>query len=229
MLVCPIFANEGLPEVPPEFMERAVAIVRAAGGLYIADEVQSGFARTGRHLWGHRSHAVTPDIVTLGKPMGNGHPIGGVVARRDIVSAYRRQFTYFNTFAGNAVSCAVGNAVLDVIEREGLQRNAFEVGGYLKSSLAQLRDRHALVGDVRGSGLFIGVELVSDRDSKAPAAKAARFVINAMRDRGVLISRIGLHDNILKMRPPLPFSRGNADQLVETLDAVLGEAARVAA
>jgi 4-aminobutyrate aminotransferase-like enzyme len=229
MLVCPIFANEGLPEVPPEFMERAVAIVRAAGGLYIADEVQSGFARTGRHLWGHRSHAVTPDIVTLGKPMGNGHPIGGVVARRDIVSAYRRQFTYFNTFAGNAVSCAVGNAVLDVIEREGLQRNAFEVGGYLKSSLAQLRARHALIGDVRGSGLFIGVELVSDRDSKAPAAKAARFVINAMRDRGVLISRIGLHDNILKMRPPLPFSRANADQLVETLDAVLGEAARVAA
>lgn len=227
LLVCPIFANEGLPDVPGNFMERAVAIVRAAGGLYVADEVQSGFARTGGHLWGHRSHAVTPDIVTLGKPMGNGHPIGGVVARRDIVSEYRRQFTYFNTFAGNAVSCAVGGAVLDVIEREGLLHNARDVGAYLKSCLATLQRRHALIGDVRGTGLFIGVELVTDRDSKNPAPKAARFIVNAMRDRGVLISRIGLHDNVLKMRPPLPFSRTNADLLIETLDAVLADAARV--
>jgi 4-aminobutyrate aminotransferase-like enzyme len=227
LLVCPIFANEGLPDVPANFMERAVAAVRAAGGLYIADEVQSGFARTGKHFWGHRSHAVTPDIVTLGKPMGNGHPIGGVVARRDILGEYRRQFTYFNTFAGNPVSCAVGSAVLDVIEREGLLHNARDVGAYLKSSLAALQGRHPLIGDVRGSGLFLGVELVTDRASRNPATKAARFVVNAMRERGVLISRIGLHDNVLKMRPPLPFSRGNADLLIETLDAVLADAARV--
>jgi 4-aminobutyrate aminotransferase-like enzyme len=124
LLVCPIFANEGLPAVPDGYMERAVAMVRKAGGLYIADEVQAGFARTGRHLWGHRAHGVLPDIVTLGKPMGNGHPIGGVVARRDIVANYRRQFSYFNTFAGNAVSCAAGRAVLEVIEREQLLQNA---------------------------------------------------------------------------------------------------------
>jgi 4-aminobutyrate aminotransferase-like enzyme len=221
MLVCPIFANEGLPDVPPQFMERAIACVRAAGGLYIADEVQAGFARTGRHMWGYRSHAVVPDIVTLGKPMGNGHPLGGVVARREIVASYRRQFSYFNTFAGNAVACAAGNAVLDVIEREGLLKNALEVGAYLKQGLKALQRTHVVIGDVRGSGLFLGVELVVDPISKVPASKLARFVVNAMRERGVLISKIGLHDNILKMRPPLPFAKEHADLLITTLDQVL--------
>jgi 4-aminobutyrate aminotransferase-like enzyme len=223
LLVCPIFANEGLPEVPAGFMQRAVESVRAAGGLYIADEVQSGFARTGRHLWGYTRHGVAPDIVTLGKPMGNGHPVGGVIARREILADYRRQFSYFNTFGGNAVSAAAGRAVLDVIAEEKLLQNCAQVGEYLKTRLHALKVRHPAIGDVRGTGLFIGVELVDDPRSRSPAAALARRIVNAMRDRGVLISKIGVHDNVLKMRPPLPFSRENTELLVGTLDEALGE------
>ena len=221
MVLCPVFANEGLPDVPPGFMRRAVAHVRAAGGLFIADEVQAGFGRTGR-MWGHELAGVVPDIVTMGKPMGNGHPLAAVVARADLIEEFRDRVMYFNTFGGNPVSCAVGNAVLDVLDRERLVDNAREVGSYVRAGLARLQQRHTMIGDIRGHGLWIGVELVRDRETKEPATEESHRAINLMKERGVLMGRIGQFDNVLKMRPPLPFSRANADLLLATLDDVLG-------
>ena len=221
MLVCPIFSAEGLPVVPPGYMAKAVAHVRGAGGLFISDEVQAGFGRTGSHMWGHEVHGVVPDIVTMGKPMGNGHPLAGVVARADILNAFRDRVMYFNTFGGNPVSCAVGMAVLDVLEQEQLMENARDVGKYVIEGLQKLQDRYDLIGDVRGLGLFFGVELVKDRSSKEPAAGETGKIVNMMRDRGILMSRIGAYDNVLKMRPPMPFSRENADQLLSALDESL--------
>jgi len=223
MLVCPIFANEGLPSVPAGFMGKAVAHVREAGGLYIADEVQSGFGRTGR-WWGYEQSGVVPDVVTLGKPMGGGHPISGVVARGELLDNYRRHEMYFNTFGGNPVSCAVAMAVLDVIDDEELVDNAAEVGKYVLQGFTDLQARHEMIGDVRGSGLFFGIDLVSDRTTKAPATDMARRIVNAMRDRRILMSKIGEHDNVLKLRPPLCFSREHADMLIEALDEVMAAA-----
>jgi 4-aminobutyrate aminotransferase-like enzyme len=222
LLLCSGLSCEGLPDVPAGYLARAVEKVRRAGGVYISDEVQGGFARFGSHFWGHQKLGVTPDIVTMGKPMGNGHPLAGVVARRELIEDFaERNPMYFNTFAGNPVSCAAGMAVLDVIADEGLQRNAQTVGQYVLDKLRGLAAKHTAIGDVRGSGLFFAVEMVEDRTAKTPAGGVARRVVNAMRERGVLISRIGLHDNILKIRPPMPFSAANADQLIDTLDAVL--------
>lgn len=221
LLVCPIFANEGLPDAPPGFLPRAAALVREHGGLVIADEVQSGFGRTG-HMWGHEIAAITPDIVTLGKPMGNGHPVAAVVARADLVEAFRDRVMYFNTFGGNPVSCAAANAVLDVMEREDLVANAERLGRHIRDGLRALAERHPLIGDIRGHGLWIGVELVTDRGTKAPAAEAAGRVVNTMKDRGILMGRIGPHDNVLKMRPPMPLGIEEADLLLSTLDDVLG-------
>jgi len=222
MLVCPIFANEGLPDVPAGYLERVARLVRQAGGYLIFDEVQAGFGRTGR-MWGHQSAGVVPDIVTLGKPMGNGHPIGGVVARADIVDAFRERVMYFNTFGGNPVSCAVGLAVLQALEEDGLLANAQEVGAYAAEGMRQLMSTHAVIGDVRARGMFWSVELVADRGTREPASAAAKAVVNAMKDRGVLVSRLGPFDNVLKMRPPLPFSRAHADRLLETLDRCLAD------
>jgi 4-aminobutyrate aminotransferase-like enzyme len=221
MLVCPLFSAEGLPVVPPGYLARAVAQVRDAGGLFISDEVQAGFGRSGSRMWGHELHGVVPDIVTMGKPMGNGHPLAGVVARADILNAFRDRVMYFNTFGGNPVSCAVGMAVLDVMERERLQENARAVGAYVIEGLKKLQEKHDLIGDVRGAGLFFGVELVVDRSSKEPATSVTRQIVNSMRERGVLISRIGAFDNVLKMRPPMPFSREHADLLLSSLDECL--------
>jgi 4-aminobutyrate aminotransferase-like enzyme len=221
LLFCTAFSSEGLPTVPVGFMAKALAHVHAAGGFFIADEVQGGFGRLGSHLWGHQKLGVIPDIVTLGKPMGNGHPLAGVIARRDLVDEFAGRNMYFNTFGGNPVSAAVGMAVLDVIKDERLMENAATVGNYTIARLTRLADRHALIGDVRGSGLFFAVELVSDRGAKTPATAQTRRVVNLMCERGVLISRIGRHDNILKIRPPMPFSKQHADLLIDTLDAVL--------
>lgn len=221
MIVCPIFANEGLPEVPQGYMQKAIAYVRDAGGLYIADEVQSGFGRTGE-WWGHSSHGVIPDILTLGKPMGAGHPISGVVARGELLDAYRSREMYFNTYGGNPVSCAVGKAVIEVIDKEGLVENAATVGEYVLRGFRNLQAKYEMIGDVRGRGLFFGIDLVSDRDSKTPDAQSARNIVNSLRHEGILMSKIGEHDNVLKLRPPLCFSTENADQLIETLDGVLG-------
>lgn len=225
VLLCPIFANEGVPTAPPRYLQGVVDRVRARGGLVIFDEVQSGFGRTG-NMWGYEYAGVIPDIVTLGKPMGNGHPIAGVVAPTDLINAFRGDVMYFNTFGGNPVSCAVAQAVLDVIQEEQLVKNAEEVGAYLRRGLRALQQRHDILGDVRGPGLFIGAELVCDKSTKRPATETARLVVNKMKDRKILISKIGRFDNILKIRPPVIFSKSNADQLLETLDEVLIEVQR---
>lgn len=221
LLYCTAFSSEGLPTVPAGFMAKALAHVHAAGGLFIADEVQAGFGRLGSHLWGHQMLGVIPDIVTLGKPMGNGHPLAAVIARPELINAFTERNMYFNTFAGNPVSAAVGAAVLDVLEDERLVENARVVGDYTLARLAKLAERHAIIGDVRGAGLFFAVELVSDRGSKTPAPAQTKRVVNRMRELGVLISRIGMHDNILKIRPPMPFSKQNADLLIDRLNEAL--------
>lgn len=221
LLICPAFANEGLVDAPEGFLCKALAHVRAAGGLFIADEVQGGFGRTGRHWWSHQRYGEVPDIVTMGKPMGNGHPISGVVARADLIDAFGEWAMYFNTFGGNPVSCAAALAVLDVLEQEKLLENAVDTGAYVAGGLRKLQDKHSLIGDVRDKGLFFAVELVLDRASKKPATQETARVVNAMRRNGVLISRVGRHDNILKMRPPMPFKREHADLLLSTLEDCL--------
>jgi 4-aminobutyrate aminotransferase-like enzyme len=222
ILICPAFANEGLLEAPPGFVEQAVAMVRAAGGLYIADEVQGGFGRTGAHWWSHEAYGPTPDIVTLGKPMGSGFPISGLIASAAMVESFGSWGMYFNTFAGSPVACAVGNAVLDVLENEHLPENAVSTGAYLAAGLRSLQQRHAVIGEVRDKGLFLAVEMVRDRASREPAGAEAGRLINLMRERGVLISRVGRFDSVLKLRPPLPFGREHADILLSTLDDCLG-------
>lgn len=220
MIACPIFANEGLPNVPDGYMEKAIGYVRDAGGVYIADEVQAGFGRTGV-WWGYENSGVVPDIVTLGKPMGAGHPISGVIARGELLDNYRRHEMYFNTYGGNPVSCVVALAVIDVIDREGLVQNAAAVGEYVLQGLMGLQGKHDIIGDVRGRGLFFGIDLVRNRDTKEPATDESKSIVNEMRQRGILMSKIGEHDNVLKLRPPLCFSKENADLLVSTLDDVL--------
>ncbi|CAN7450927.1 aspartate aminotransferase family protein [Rhizobium sp. LjRoot254] len=221
LIIDPFFANEGFPELPEGFLQKAAAIVKKAGGLLIADEVQPGFGRTGTHMWGHQRAGIVPDIVTLGKPMGNGHPIGGVVANAETLNAFRKAFRYFNTFGGNPVSCAAAMAVLDVLDDEQLQANAREVGAYAVAGLAKLSEKHSIIGNVRGSGLFFGAELVLDRAEKTPAADVATRVINQMRERGVLMGKLGIHQNATKIRPPMPFSKENADFMLSVLDDVL--------
>ncbi|WP_248914250.1 aspartate aminotransferase family protein [Pseudomonas moorei] len=221
LLIDTLFANEGLPRVPASFVNKAAALIRAAGGLFIADEVQSGFGRTGDHLWGHQAHGVVPDIVTLGKPMGNGYPLAGLITRKALVESFGRSAMYFNTFGGSPVAAAVGMAVLDEIEHLQLLHNAQSVGAYVQQRLHALAARHSIIGDVRGKGLFFAMELVRDHASKEPAGLEARKVVNDMRDNGVLISKIGAGDNILKLRPPLVFNCEHADLFVDTLDHAL--------
>ena len=209
--------------LPEGYLQEAFAHVRAAGGVCIVDEVQVGFGRVGTHFWAFETQEVVPDIVTMGKPIGNGHPLAAVVTTRAIADAFANGMEYFNTFGGNPVSCAVGTAVLDVVEEEGLQENALRAGGYLLERLAGLMDRHALVGDVRGLGLFIGVELVRDRETLEPAAAEASYVVERMKEEGVLLSIDGPLHNVLKLKPPIVFSMEDADFLVRALDRVLAE------
>lgn len=220
-LFCPAFLNEGFPTQEKGWLDPALAIIRKAGGLFIADEVQPGFARNGEEFWGHQRIGAQPDIVTMGKPMGNGHPVAAVATTPDIMAAFRSSFRYFNTFGGNPVSCAAAKAVLDVIKNEGLQENARIVGAYARAGLERLALKHECIGDVRGYGLFFGAELVTNRDTKTPATEFATQVANEMRRRGVLMNKLGIHYNTLKIRPPMPFSQENADLMLETLDGVL--------
>ena len=222
LLIDTLFANEGLPDAVPGYVAKAVEIVRAAGGLFICDEVQAGFGRTGDAMWGHQLSGVTPDLVTLGKPMGNGHPIAGLVGPSDLIDSFGLAATYFNTFGGNPVSAAAASAMLDVLEREKLLENARTVGAYVQAGLRKLADRHAIIGNVRGRGLFFGLELIHGDADRSPATAETKRVMNLMRENGVLISRIGRHDNILKMRPPMVFAKEHADRLLATLDDALG-------
>jgi 4-aminobutyrate aminotransferase-like enzyme len=223
LLVDTIFSSDGVFAEPAGFLAEAVAEIRAAGGVFIADEVQPGFGRTGRNFWGFQAHGLVPDLVTMGKPMGGGHPMAAVAARPEVVEPFGRSCRYFNTFGGNPVSCAAGMAVLDVIEGESLMENCAGVGAYLQARLTDLAAEHPLIGEVRGAGLFIGVELVTNRDAWAPAAAEANRVVQAMRDRRVLISATGPRANVLKIRPPMPFNTGHADLLVDALAETLAE------
>ena len=219
-----IISSGGTVTPPAGYLSNAAAIMRAAGGLFIADEVQPGFARTGDNFWGYEVDDFVPDIVTVGKPMGNGHPIAATIARSDLIDELSTHSHYFNTFGGNPVSCAAGLAVLDVIELEGLQDNALTAGQYLTDGLANLAEKYHTIGDIRGSGFFKAVELVSDRGTRAPARDLTAKVVNDLRDRGILTGSIGPHDNILKLRPPMVFSRENADFFLGALDDVLATA-----
>jgi 4-aminobutyrate aminotransferase-like enzyme len=222
LLVDTVFSSDGVYADPPGFLAPAVAAIRAAGGLFIADEVQPGFGRTGTGMWGFERHGLSPDIVTLGKPMGNGHPVAGMAARPEVLAEFGRKTRYFNTFGGNPVSAAVGMAVLEVIEGEGLVENARRVGEYLRDGLRALGERHPVVGDVRGAGLFIGVELVRDRRTKEPATEETARLVNDLRERRILISATGPAANVLKIRPPLVFSHENADLFLSVMDDLLG-------
>ncbi|HSD30275.1 MAG TPA: aminotransferase class III-fold pyridoxal phosphate-dependent enzyme [Gemmatimonadales bacterium] len=209
--------------LPDGYLTAAYAHVRRAGGVCIADEVQTGFGRSGSHFWAFETQDVVPDIVTLGKPMGNGHPLGAVVTTPEIAAAFANGMEFFSTFGGNPVSCAIGIAVLDVIADEGLQENARLIGERVQAGLRSLASRHPPIGDVRGLGLFLGVELVRDRTTLEPAGDEAGYVASRMRERGVLVGTDGPFHNVLKIKPPLVFTKEDADHLVTTLDEVLAE------
>lgn len=206
---------------PPGFFAGAYAATRTAGGVCIADEVQAGFGRVGTHMWAFETSGVVPDIVTLGKPMGNGHPMAAVVTTPEIAASFDNGMEYFNTFGGNPVSCAVGLAVLEVIEQEGLRLHALQMGTLLLDGFRRLQDKHPLVGDVRGLGLFLGVELVRDRDTLEVADTEARRIVDAMRERGVLLSTDGPFHNVLKIKPPMVIQAEDLTAMLETLDEVL--------
>jgi 4-aminobutyrate aminotransferase-like enzyme len=223
------FLCETVPSVagqivlPPEYLSEAYRHVRGVGGVCIADEVQTGFGRLGTHRWGFETQGVVPDIVVLGKPMGNAFPLAAVVTTPRIAESFDNGMEFFSTFGGNPVAAAVGLAVLDVLEDEDLQENARRVGASLVESLRRLQERHPLVGDVRGSGLFLGVELVRDRATLEPATEEAAYVVERLREEGILVGADGPHHTVLKLRPPLVFSEENAHLLVSVLDAVLSE------
>jgi 4-aminobutyrate aminotransferase-like enzyme len=223
LLVDTVFSSDGVYTDPAPFLAPAVEAIRAAGGLFIADEVQAGFARTGSCMWGFQRHGLVPDIVTMGKPMGNGHPIAGVVARPEIFERFGRDARYFNTFGGNPVSCAAALTTLDVIKDEGLQANAARTGAYLRDKFREMARKHSWIGDVRGDGLFMGIELVKDQVAKTPATEETHRFVNLMREHRVLLSATGLRGNVIKLRPQLPFSLENADQLMQAADEVFAK------
>jgi 4-aminobutyrate aminotransferase-like enzyme len=221
LIVDSIFTSDGILPEEPGFLKGAVEAIRKAGGIFVADEVQPGFGRTGGHMWGFQRHGIDPDIVTLGKPMGNGQPIAGLLTRHDVVEKFGNNTRYFNTFAGNAVSCAAAAAVLRVIKRDRIMDNARDVGGYLLEQVEALRARHDCLGHVRGAGMFVAADIVTDRAGNAPDKARTTKVVNAMREDGVLISACGEDQNILKIRPPLIFTRDHVDLFVDVLDKAL--------
>lgn len=208
---------------PPEYLKEAYLFVRASGGVCIADEVQVGFGRLGTHFWGFETQSVVPDIVVLGKPIGNAFPLAAVVTTPEIAARFANGMEFFSTFGGNPVACAAGLAVLDVLREERLAENALRVGSHLSKRLRSLQERHPLIGDVRGSGLFWGVDLVRDRESRVPATRQADYAVNRLRERGILAGADGPGHNVIKLRPPLIFSEADANLFVETLDSILFE------
>jgi 4-aminobutyrate aminotransferase-like enzyme len=216
-----IWDSNGTILPPAGYLERAAAAVRAAGGLVIADEVQSGFYRTGEQMWCFRYTGLVPDIVTLGKPIGAGHPLAAVITTPAIAAAFARKFSYFNTFGGNPVSAAVGNAVLDVLERESVQQNVIAAGAVLEPGLHALQARYPFVGDIRGKGLFWGLEIVQGVGSTAPDIERADRIINLLRDDGCLLGRTGAFNNVVKIRPPLVFGPDHSEMLLAALERAL--------
>lgn len=220
-MTCNIFDSNGALPAPEGYFREAYARVRAAGGLCVADEVQSGLCRLGDHVWGFEDSDVVPDIVTMGKPIGDGHPLAAVVTTPAIAQAFAEKFHYFNTFGGNPVSAAVGLAVLDVIEQENILQNVHDTGQYLVSNLRSLAKQYGCIGDVRGKGLFYGLEIVREAGSLEADTARANQIAEAMRESGVLLSTTGPFDNVVKIRPPMVFSKANADVLVNALNEVM--------
>ncbi len=215
-----IFSSDGIFLPPSGYLKTIYEAVRTSGGLAIADEVQSGFGRTGSYMWGFSHDGVVPDIVTLGKPMGNGYPIAAVVTTDEIAQTYNREYGYFNTFGGNPVACAAGLAVLEVIKKDQLMEHAKSTGLYFYQELIKLAERHDLISEVRGSGLFLGVELI-DPIGKEPATKKTAEIVNLLSKNGVLVGKTGPDSNVIKMRPPMTFNKQHADIVVEKLEEIL--------
>ena len=219
MLICPLFCNEGLPDVPAGFMAEAARRVRAAGGVVISDEVQAGVCRSGS-WWGYEVMDFEPDIAVMGKPIGNGMPLSAVCASRDMVETFRKR-GYFNTFASSPLQAAAGNAVLDVIENEGVRENVQAVGAHLRSGLEALTQNAPDIGEVRGHGLFFGLECVVDRESREPDRERAVVLANALKDKGFLTSNAGALGNVLKLRPPLVYGKEHADLFLAAFEECL--------
>jgi len=215
------FSSDGIFIEPTSLLAPVAEVVRKAGGLFVADEVQSGFGRLGDTMWGYQRHGIDPDIVTMGKPMGNGFPVAGIAVAPDVVRSFGNELRYFNTVGGNTVAIAAAQAVLDVIRDEKLLQNAQRVGRTTLNGLKELARRYQGIGDVRGSGLYLGVEMVKNRETKEPDPAMASAIVNGLRDRRVLISATGFHGNSLKIRPPLVFSESDAARLLTELDATL--------
>jgi 4-aminobutyrate aminotransferase-like enzyme len=226
LIVDSLFASDGIYAQPTDLLGPVADVVHRAGGLLIADEVQSGFARSGERFWGYQRHGIDPDIVTMGKPMGNGFPVAAVAMVPDVVEEFGRDTRYFNTFGGNTLAVAAAQATLDVIREDDLLGNAGRVGATIREGIAELMARHEVIGDVRGAGLYIGVEIVSDPAARTPDGATAAAIVNGMRERGVLISATGPHGNTLKIRPPLVFSADDATRLLEALEQELGALGR---
>jgi len=227
LVIDTIVSSGGVVTPPPGYLRQVANLVREAGGLFVADEVQPGFGRTGLHFWGFQAGDFVPDIVTMGKPMGNGHPVAGVVARAELAAEFASRGRYFNTFGGNPVSSAAALAVLDVIDEEQLQQNALDVGERLGSGLRELARSFDCIGDVRGNGLFLAVELVADPARRSPAPELAARVVNGLRKRGVLTGSIGPDNNILKLRPPMVLTAEEAEFFLDVLTDVLRTSVRV--
>lgn len=216
-----LFSSDGIFAHDPGILEPVLKVVHAAGGIFVADEVQCGFARTGSHMWGYQRHGIIPDIISLGKPMGNGYPVAGIAVRPEVASEFGHDMRYFNTFGGNSVAMAAANATLEVVQSENLMENSRKVGEIMLSGLRDLMQRDERIGDVRGTGLYMGIEMVKSRKTREPDSPLALALVNEMRRRRVLISATASNANVLKVRPPLSFSAKNADQFLTELDGAL--------
>ena len=222
LIFCSIFANEGLPDFPKDYLSKVSKLVRDSGGVVILDEVQAGFGRTGT-WWGYELSNVSPDIAVMGKPMGSGLPVSGVVATEEISDSFHEKAFYFNTTAATPLQAAVGGTVIDIIQDEGLIENAEKIGGYLKAELLKIKDDFDYLGDIRGPGLFIGLDIVDNKEDKNPDREKAIEIVEILKGKGVLISNAGQYRNVLKLRPPLVFDSSHADFLLEELRASFKE------
>jgi 4-aminobutyrate aminotransferase-like enzyme len=220
-IIEPILSCGGQVELPNDFLKLVYPIVRKSGGLCISDEVQTGCGRMGKTFWGFQLHGVTPDIITLGKPLGNGHPVAAVVCTEEVADKFANGMEFFNTFGGNPVSCAIANEVLEVVQDQKLQSNAFEAGNYLKSRLKLLALEHPILGSIRGQGLFLGIELITPEGFPLPVQ--ADYLVNRMKNSGILMSTDGPDHNVIKIKPPLIFSIKNAQYLIKTLSKIMKE------
>ena len=222
LIFCSIFANEGLPDFPKDYLSKVSKLVRDSGGVVILDEVQAGFGRTGT-WWGYELSNVSPDIAVMGKPMGSGLPVSGVVSTEEISDSFHEKAFYFNTTAATPLQAAVGGTVIDIIQDEGLIENAEKIGGYLKAELLKIKDDFDYLGDIRGPGLFIGLDIVDNKEDKNPDREKAIEIVEILKGKGVLISNAGQYRNVLKLRPPLVFDSSHADLLLNELRASFKE------